>query len=89
MKIDFRTFDFEAIRAEALALYDQHNLTGVRISGTMPQDSLEYWIAVVAWQRANRNIGPAESFPRGQAGRAQRAGGAERNNSPQSATEGR
>jgi len=49
---DWKNFDYPSIRREALELYDEFNRTAVRISAVMLQDSLDYWIAVVAWQRA-------------------------------------
>jgi hypothetical protein len=58
---DWKHFDFESIRREAMEMFDQHNRTGVRISGMMRQDSLDYWIAVVAWQRAKSEKTPMGS----------------------------
>jgi hypothetical protein len=49
---DWTAFDFDAIRKEAMQMYDEHNLHGVRIAPVMAQDSLDYWIAVAAWTRA-------------------------------------
>ena len=33
-------------------MYDAHNISGVRVAPVMAQDSLDYWIAMVAWMRA-------------------------------------
>ena len=49
---DWKGFDFDSIRKEAMEMYDEHNLHGVRIAPVMAQDSLDYWIAVAAWTRA-------------------------------------
>ena len=49
---DWKGFDFDSIRTEAMEMYDEHNLHGVRIAPVMAQDSLDYWIAVAAWTRA-------------------------------------
>jgi len=51
---DWKAFDFDAIRREALRMHDEHNLNGVRVAAIMAQDSLDYWIAVATWNRAKR-----------------------------------
>lgn len=51
---DWKGFRFDSILAEATQLFEQFKSTSVRISGTMPQDSLEYWIAVAAWSEAKK-----------------------------------
>jgi hypothetical protein len=48
---DWKTFNFESICFEARMLHSQY-LAGERITGIQPQDQLEYWIAVVAYQRS-------------------------------------
>jgi|tagenome__1003787_1003787.scaffolds.fasta_scaffold10186621_2 hypothetical protein len=49
---DWNGFHFDSILAEAMEMHDHHRQYGVRTSASMRQDALEYWIAVVAWQRA-------------------------------------
>jgi hypothetical protein len=51
---DWKNFDYDSIRREAEEMHYQH-MSGERISGVQRQDSLEYWIAVVAWQRAKES----------------------------------
>ena len=50
--MNFECFDFDSIRKEAMRMYDAHNISGVRVAPVMAQDSLDYWIAMVAWMRA-------------------------------------
>jgi hypothetical protein len=60
MTADYKDFDYNAIHEDALQMYYEHNCNGIRTAPIMPQDNLEYWIAVAAWNRA-RDITPVGS----------------------------
>jgi hypothetical protein len=53
---NWKHFNFDSLRAQAMEMYDAHNRSGVRISPVMAQDSLEYWIAVAAWRAAMESV---------------------------------
>jgi hypothetical protein len=61
MTPDWKDFDYKAIHEDALWMFYEHNRNGIRTSPVMPQDNLEYWIAVAAWQRAKNNVTPIGS----------------------------
>jgi hypothetical protein len=65
MTDDWKAFNFDSIRKEAMRMYNEHNLNGVRIAPVMAQDTLDYWIAVVAWMRAveSSNVDEKEGPP--------------------------
>jgi hypothetical protein len=62
---DWKGFSYDAIQREARQLYDEYNLTCIRIAPVQVQDSLEYWIAVATWHRAKSFSAMVEKTPVG------------------------